>query len=168
MTLSRKHRDQLLAGLRPQLRYSEDEAPPIGARIVLERHRFWIEVLRHKPDKGDVIAEYMVRDDRPRFMAKNSGYTSSPSRKMGASDRAARGNLVEEDEAPDSQWVAQDRLRREVDMRDAWKQSQQRIRAAVIREERKLSRARERGKDKQAERVEAQVVSLRRKLREAA
>ena len=168
MTLSRKHRDQLLAGHHPQLRFPEAEAPPVGARITLERHRFWIEVLRHKPDKGEVIAEYLVRDDRPRFMAKNSGYTHSPSRKMGASDRAARGNLVEEDEAPDHQWVAQDRIRREVDIRDAWRQSQRRIQDAVIREERKLRNARARGKDKQAERAEAQVISLRAKLRDAA
>lgn len=46
--------------------------------------------------------------ETPRFMAKGSGYTDIPSKKMGASPRRSRGNLVEEPEAVDEE--CQDRL----------------------------------------------------------
>ncbi len=140
----------------------------------------------HEDPRGLWLTRFDVRDFRAKVPRRTPsiydapeldelGYPIEPTRE--AIERARiTGNytaaqalaVVGCEDEPDETFMQRDRLKREVDMRDVFKRGAARRRADLIRYERQLIKARERGRESTVRILETKIRRLRSTLAKAA
>lgn len=106
---------------------------------------------------------WRAADQVPSKEAYRESWTSETERGYGGGGAAAL-----DDNVPDDAWYREDRIRREMDAKNAQLQANQRNRQEILRGEARLNERRKAGKTRTANRIEKRVVRLRESLDEAA
>lgn len=164
---------ELLRRGRPKLEWPTMEACPVAVdeevpiRVlrtrdkdtgeVIESPQLVIRITRlRRNKKGKVVAEYSVRDDRPRYLAFGDGETSDRARALDNEVEIELDNSI------------LDRLHAEKGASDAWLREQQRQREEKLALEFKLVRMRRKGRRASVVAIEQRIKRIEGRTDEAA
>lgn len=95
---------RLLKGGAPTLTHPMNGPQPdpawwqVGDQAELVPYQLSIEITKLTAKAGNWRASYLIRDYRPKLLGRRTGFTTDPTKAIGATDRHAPGNLRKEPE----------------------------------------------------------------------